>query len=211
MSAAWANAADPNVEALLAKMRAAYGSAKSVTFTTETEIGKQKVESSFSFLSPGKIRLALSSSTSKTAGVLLTRISDGKTVSSKAGKRAGFKDQPYTPDSFVAGVPVNLESICFFDWAKQLSTAPGKNMEHSSFKLLLNQDWRGKKWTVLEETATAQKIVCHYFIDPKTNFIWRTTVKAMPGGNAQNNADFQISQMNLAAKIDPSIFKIVRL
>ncbi len=46
-----------------------------------------------------------------------------------------YKDQTFTITAFEAGLPVNLESLCFFDWAQQLSTAKGKNMEHSTFLL----------------------------------------------------------------------------
>jgi len=210
-SASAAHAADPQVEALLSNMRNAYKQAKSVTFTTETKNGDQDFVSSFSFLSPSKIRVDVTSPGSKPSGALLTKISDGKTVSSKLRNQSEFKEEAYTPTRFASIVPVNLESICFFDWAQQLSTAPGKNMEHSTFKITLGQDWNGKKWTVLHETAAAQKIVCQYYIDPKTFLIWRTIIKPMPGGPKDSESDSKITKLNLSAKIDPSVFGIIRV
>lgn len=209
-ASAWARTGDPQVEALLAKMRNAYKQTREVTFTTRALAGGRDFETSGAYMSPNKMRVTVTMTAFKKIGAVLTRICDGKTVSTKELSNP-FKDQPFTVDNMGADLPVNLESMCFFDWARQLSTAPGKNMEHSTFRILPHQTWNGKDWTVLEETAAKEKVVCNYYIDPKTDIIWRTTVKAMPGGNKASEMDCRITELNLSAKIDPTTFQIVQL
>jgi hypothetical protein len=190
-------------------MRNAYKGLKGVTYRTESKFGTASFVSDFVFGAPSKIRLTVKRVGAK--GVLVTKICDGKTISVRQGTISAPRQIPYTANNIAAGVPANLESICFFDWAQQLSTASGMNMEHSTFRLMRNQDWNGKKWTVLEETAAAQKVVCTYYIDPKTNIMWRTVVKVMPGGDKANECDCKITQLNLAAKVDESTFKMIRV
>lgn len=210
-SSSSAIAADPQVEALLSNMRDGYKRLKGVTYTTESQFGKQVFVNSFTFESPTKARISVTSPSLKSAGVLLTKICDGKTVNSKRMNQPSYQEKPYSPDVLADLVPVNLESICFFDWDRQLSTAPGKNMEHSTFKIARNEEWNGRKWTVLQETASRQKVVCSYYIDPATYIIWRTVVKAMPGGNPASECDCKITKLNLAAKVDESEFRMVRV
>jgi len=208
LGASAANAADPQVEALLAKMRNAYRAAKSATYTTHSQVRGQAIDVAFVFKSPWEIRADVTIKGLTGKPIKAMEITTGKTTHMDLGGKPAGPDKPFKVDDFVNPLGVNLESICFFDWDRQLSTGPGKNMAQSTFKIMPNQDWNGKKWTVLEETAKTQKVVCKYFIDPKTSLIWRTTVKAMPGGPKNAEMDCQISKMSLNPKVDDSTFKI---
>lgn len=203
--AASIHAADPQVEALLAKMRIAYRSTKSITYTTESKMGSNVYVSIFNFQSPTKIRMTIASSTDKNLIPGLVLSTDGINVSVSTATLPTKVVAKYTPDVFGSNIRGNLESICFFDWERQLSTAPGKNMEHSTFKISLNQDWKGKKWTVLEETAAKDKVVCRYFIDPKTSYIWRTVVKSLPGGSTDRDSDSYLTKLGGPASFDDFI------
>jgi len=204
-------AADSKVEELLSNMRNSYRLTKSATYTTESHFGSNTFVSTFSFVGPSKIRVDTISPNSKSMKTALIEITDGKTMNIKPPNTIDFVENPFTVDRFAQSLPVDLESLSFFDWDRQLSTAEGKNMSKSTFKIELNVEWNAKKWTVLEETAAAQKVVCRYFIDPHTFFIWRTLVTAMPGGSANDNNDCRITKLNLSPKIDESIFTIVHV
>ena len=206
-----ANAADPQVEALLAKMRSTYKATKTATFTTESHVNGQVMTISFAFISPTKIRADITVPRKGGKPVKAVEVTDGKTIHLSVPGQTSGGDKAYTPDSFTGPLGVNLESICFFDYERQLSTAPGKNMATSTFKLQTNQDWDGKKWTVLQETAPKEKVVCSYYVDPKTLYIWRTVVKAMPGGPKNAEMDCRIMKMSPNAKVDPGSFGIVKI
>jgi len=196
------HAADAQVEALLGKMRQAYGATKSVTFTVEATTSKNKYTSTITFRSPRTLHVSIVSGTDSRLRKPVSIDSDGATVRVKSPM--GLEEVPFTTDLLNGALRGNLESICFYDWQKQLSTAPGKNMEHSTFRILLNQDWNGKKWTVLEETAAAEKVVCKYYVDPKSYLIWRTVVKVSPGGDKGQEIDAKILKMGPGGAIPDS-------
>jgi len=203
-----AHAADAEVEALLSKMRNVYKQTKTATFTTETKLGDNVIVSNFSFSGPAKIHVEFTIPTPQGAKASVVEITDGKTIYLKLPTQTEFQQKPFTANDLDSDLAVNLESICFYDWEKQLSTEKGKNMEHSTFKILPGQEWDGKKWTVLEETSSTDKVLCSYYIDPKTSLIWRTTVKALAGGDKSAEMDCKITKMNLGVKLDDSIFTI---
>ncbi len=210
LAAAAAQAADPQVEALLAKMRAAYQGTKAISYKTETHIGSKSYLSTFTFQSPSTIKVNLAGVGAKQpAGVTLS--TDGKTITVRAPHSPLPIVTNYTVDKFNSNIAGNLESICFYDWARQLSTAPGKNMEHSDLKIMPNQDWNGKKWTVLQEIAPKDKVACRYYIDPRTNLIWRTTVKNISGVPSEKDVDSFILKMGPPGSIDDSKMKVIHV
>ncbi len=209
-TAAMAKSADPQVEALLAHMRSAYKQTTSVSATTVVTLSGTEFITTLSYLTGNRVRLSVTSPQRAKEGVILTVVSDGKTVSSKVLDR-DYVQKPFTFDTLETDAPVNLETLCFFDWDRQLSTGAGKNMARSTFKISRNERWDNKPWTVLVETAAREKIICRYYIDPHTYLIWRTTVEPMPGGPKSSAADYKVTKMNLTAKIDPSVFEIVKL
>ncbi|MDR3692508.1 MAG: hypothetical protein P4L46_24210 [Fimbriimonas sp.] len=204
-------AADRQVEELLSHMRVAYATNRSVTYTTQSHFGQVDFTSSFTYQNPNKIRVLISSPNSPAMKTSLIQISDGKRMNVKLPNSMDFAEKAFSVQGFEQQLPVNLESLCFFDWEQQLSTAPGKNMEHSTFQLETNQPWNGRSWTVLVETAPRSRVVCRYYVDPKTYFIWRTVVKPMQGGNPLDASDCQITKLTPGAKVDSSDFHIVHV
>ena len=200
-----ASAADPAVEALLSHMRDAYSQIKGARYASTTTLSSnegtsQDVQESFVYKKPNMIRVIIK--LPKTAGAI-TKISDGKTINVST-PQGSAPEQLFSIDTFAQGLPGNLESISFYDYDRQLSTAAGKNMETSTFHLVKDEVWDNKHWIVLEETATKDSVLCRYFIDPKTYFIWRTVVSDLKTKKVQ--IDSKLTSLDANATIDDSIF-----
>ncbi len=171
--------ADKEVEALLANMRNAYQQIKTATYTTEYHFAKQVSLTSFTFESPNLIRAMVQTSRTSDPNAGTMVLSDGDTIYIRQPFSRVYIRDRFSLDGFERAIPVNLESLCFFDWDRQLSTTPGKNMAASTFTIQKNQPWNGKQWTVLtRKRLDAQGVVCNYYIDPKTFLMWRTIRKS---------------------------------
>ena len=199
---------DPAAASLLAKMRTAYSSLKSARGIGQGRFlgnGRQLVvSSSVEFEKPLKLRMETTGvpGTAKPTYVLIT---DGKKIHVD-GLPGGAYTRPYSYPELLRSLPqANLETLCFFDWRIQLSTEPRGNMHESTFRVLSDR-WLGRQWTVLEETARRQRVVCDYYIDPKTNLIWRTAVFDM--GQPKPYNDFWFTKLEVNPKIDPTPLRI---
>ena len=201
--------ADKNVETLLAHMRDAYGTVNAATYTTQSiaygnDGSKDSYITEFAYKKPNMIRGILKGG--QLGDNTLTSISDGNTITVSSSTGGGANGEKFTMDGYEKYVPVtNLESICFFDWDRQLSTAEGKNMASSTFHLVRHEKWNDKDWMVLEETAKKDSLFVRYFIDPKTFFIWRTNVKKLD--DKKDQLDAWITKLDTNATLDDSIFK----
>jgi len=188
--------ADQDVEALLAKMRAAYSGAKSARLhvTAKAQGTAANATTVVEYMAPNKVRAVITS-----GGRSATLYCDGKnvTVLPKGGEPVTMS---YRREIMESALPVNLEVICFYDWQKQLSTAKGNNMEKSKLKIVPGQSWNGKKWTVLEETASAQKVFVRYYIDPSTSLIWRTVVQDLDKKNTLLESTLTSVSLNVSLK-----------
>jgi hypothetical protein len=205
---ALASAAGKDVETLLKHMRDAYSGVKAAAFTTQTTLnsdqGNFEFTNDFLYKNPNMVRVIIKGGPLKDAEI--TKVSDGQKITA-SGSGAGTAPQvDYTPEEFGKGIPANLESVSFFDWDRQLNTAEGKNMAKSTFKIVKSEEWNGRKWTVLEETANEQKVWCRYFIDPSTFLIWRTVVKGLD--DRKDMMDARITKLDTAASVEDSSFKI---
>jgi hypothetical protein len=58
---------------------------------------------------------------------------------------------------------------------------------------------------VLEESAPTVGVYVEYYIDPKTNFIWRTVQMSLD--KEFTRGDFVIKKLTIGAKIDEKRFK----
>jgi len=201
-------AADKNVEALLAKMRDAYKRVKTAKFTATTFVpgpfGEQGVTGNFTYAQPNKIHAIIMGLPTAGGSDVVFR-SDGRQIQAeglegKSGKR------PFDVQGIVDALPFNLETLNFWDWERQLSTGPKGNMHDSTLKIVPKESWNDKEWLVLEETAPKVRVFVRYFIDAKTNLIWRTLVMDLDKKTARS--DVRITKLDLAAKIDESSFKI---
>jgi|GEM_PF-3232597 len=103
-------------------------------------------------------------------------------------------------------MPVNLEVMSFWDWERQLSTASGGNMERSRFKLVKNESWNGKKWTVLEETAYAQDVFVRYFIEPSSSLIYRVLVYDLSKDSLRQETT--VTKLDRNIKLSKRMFEI---
>jgi outer membrane lipoprotein-sorting protein len=201
---AQAQKASKEVEKLLSSMRTAYQAASSATVDvlsiTEFDGKEEKMEVRLDYAKPNLIRLIFSF-----RGSIVTRISDGKKVSTKVeGGKAST--EALTLDALGGGAPINLESLAFFDWKRQLSTEPGGNMRKSEFKLILSESWKGRTWIVLEETAHEQDVFVRYFVDPDTYMIWRCDVKSLD--KKRTIMTTEVRKLLLNPKLDPKLFMI---
>jgi len=205
LAASLSLAADKEVEDLLAKMRAKYSSAKTahiITRATSSSLGKSAVTVDVVFQQKAKIR-------AKVFGLPFMKgktwnfISDGSKIASD-----DFTGHPqyseFDPDHIP--MPVNLEVMSFWDWERQLSTEKGANMEHSKFKLIANEAWDGKKWTVLEETAYGQSVFVRYFIDPKTYLIGRVIVYDIK--RSVQRQEMVVKKIEINQKVNSRIFEV---
>lgn len=209
VSASIAGAADTSVETLLARMRAAYKAASTAQFTSVAELtlrngSKATVTSTVNYAKGNKVHASVKGFPSAAKDQKVVVYTDGKTV-----KTLGFPGGPgeykYSHQAILNSIAANLETICFWDHERQLSTKTGANMNQSKLKVVVNQKWDGKTWTVLEETAGQSFI--RYFIDPKTALIHRTHV--MNSESKRVFADYRLKSLKLNAKVDPKLFMVI--
>jgi len=202
-------AADKDVEALLAKMRGAYKTVKTAHFVTKTKTpapeGDLIVTSDVTYMAPSKIYARLQGFP-VSANKVITITSNGKTLAVE-GVPQGKISHAFTFQAFVdaTGPAMNLESLNFWDWKRQLSTGSGDSMEKSDLKVVPKSQWAGKSWIVLEERAPEQGVFCRYFVDPKTYFIHFVRVTDMSGTQIQ--MDSEIIQLETNGKVDETLFK----
>jgi hypothetical protein len=206
-----ASANDLDTEALLAKMRSAYRSIKSARFTTEVHRGAFVLACTNYFAAPFEVRCEFSNTGSPIKAGQTIAVTDGTWMYAKLPVTP-FEKTAFGLDAFEQKVPGNLESLCFYDWDRQLSTGTGKNMHFSTLRILKNQKWNGRTWTVLEETAKQQNVLCLYYIDPATSLIWRTKVSLLHSQVGAQGApvDAWIKQLELGAPLPGSIFAPVQ-
>lgn len=197
--------ADKEVEALLAKMRQAYSSAKTAKLTVKTtalRFGKETITTELVFMKDRKI-FAKSTGGGPFNGKPRTFVSDGKAVSF-SDLSGNVQRMPFDLDAIP--IPVNLEAMSFWDWKRQLSTTPGSNMEKSLFKLAEGKLWNGKKWILLSETAHGQNVYVDYFIDPKTALIHRVQVYDLQ--KKQLRFETVVVKIERNVKVDANLFKV---
>ena len=203
--APFSNAADPDVEKLLARMRQVYSTtntAKITVRTTGLRFGKSQITSEIIYMKERKIRAKISSSGSAVGRTRLF-ISDGEKYSAD-DLSGNVQHGKFDLDSIP--IPINLEAMSFWDWKRQLSTSPGANMELSKFKLESGVKWYGKEWIVLSETAHGQNVYVDYFVDPKTALIYRVQVYDLQ--KKQLRVETVVMNLDRNISVDPALFKI---
>jgi len=198
-------AADKEVEDLLAKMRKAYKEVKTATFTLESTLlagnGDIVVTLKGGFKAPNKMYADI-----KSAEFKMKFISDGKTIFLIDSANDEVSDIPYSDRNMGRALSVaNLELINFYEWKKQLSTEKDHNMHDSKLSIRQNEEWNGKKWTVLEESAPQAGVYVEYYIDPKTHLIWRTVQMTLDKEFIRG--DYVLKQLKIGVKIDDKRFK----
>lgn len=207
--ASLATAADQKVESLLARMRAAYKAVQSAQLNTVSELTmrngtKATINATVNYSRTNKIHVSVLGYPSVAKGSKVVVYTDGKTIKT-IGFPGGHGEYKYSHQAVVSSLPVNLESLCFWDYERQLSTKPRANMSQSKLKIVENQKWDGRTWTVLEESAGQSFI--RYYIDPKTALIHRSQVTNLEAKRVV--ADYKLTSLKLNAKVDPKLFVVV--
>jgi len=207
--AAQPSGSDAKTEALLASMRKAYSTSKTAELTVKTVLLRQKKEhtviSDVTFSRPRRIYAEMKGWPGAHSGETVIFRSDGDRMSVEGGGDEPVK-LPFAPDEVLGILPSNLETICFWDWERQLSTASTGNMKASKLKILEDQEWNGKKWLLLEETANEQRVFVRYWINPKTKFIWRT--RTMSLDQSITFADCVLLKLKTNGRVNASKFEI---
>jgi len=195
-------AADQEVDNLLAKIRNAYSVVKSAKYSTVVYFRKPPLHCTNYFLAPDKFRVDFPADGS---GGTTSLITDGKTTYYvPAGQET--QQEPYDFENFFKLSPGHIETFSYFEWKKLLVVNRGMGLDGSSLKVLPDQEWNGRKWTVLEETKTSEKQVYHYYVDPKTYLIWRTT--SLPFGATAYRVDTQLTKLELGISVPASMFRV---
>jgi hypothetical protein len=200
---------DPQAEALLIKMRTMYSSIKTARLTTTYEEvrpgARVLLTSKCAFKAPFSIRM-VSEGLPKLAKSGYLLVTNGKRV-----HVAGLPSKAYTRNfdgrELRRNLPhINLEVMCLWDWDRQLSRKRRSgNMFGSTFKVTTEM-WRGRPFTILEETNKGQEVRVRYYLDPKTTMIWRTEVFRLEG--AQPHVIATIDTMELNVALDPNSFVV---
>lgn len=202
--------ADDATSKLLEQLRDTYKSVKTAHFLVQSKVvsdqGSVDLNSEVFFASPNKINAKLTGFPKEAPVQELVFISDGTDMAT-LGAPGGLQKKPFTTDLASQRLGfANLETLSFWDYEKQLSTATGNNMEKSELKIVADGLMDGKWFTILEEYAPDQKVLVHYRIDQKTHFIMRTETK-----NAETKkliGDSKLTKLELDVKIDDSKFHI---
>ena len=198
-------ATNDEVEELLAKMRKTYQTLGTVTFKLESTIltpnGDIVIHMIGGFKSPNKMYVDI-----ELPGARVKVVSDGKKVYSVRGDSERIMEVPYDIDIMGdALMGANLEVINFYDWERQLSTGKDGNMHDSKLSIRKNEKWNGKSWLVLEESAPKVDVYVEYYIDPKTNFVWRTVQMSLD--KEFSRGEFILKSLKQGAKISDKRFQ----
>jgi len=203
-TASFALGADKEVEELLAKMRSVYSGTKSahiVVKTTNTKLGEKPIVVDLYYMRERKIRASVQ-------GISSLR---GKTYRyTSNGSRIAYDDLSgniqYGAFSLDVPIPINLEALSFWDWKRQLSTSRGSNMENSQFKIIRDEQWNKKRWTVLEETAYGQDVFVRYFLDPSTSMIYRVVVYDL--ARKEIRQETTVTKLERNVRVDSKMFEV---
>lgn len=198
--------AELTAEQLLAKMRAAYKAVPSVELKVQTKFIRAKTVialSTIEFLAPNKIRIE-TTGIPGLEGDMFRAVSDGSRVS-MTGLPGGPIEWPYDYNRFIRSVPMlDLETLCYWDWAKQLSTAKGGNMAASRLAVK-REDWQGQSYYVLEEHADRQGVFIRYFVEPHRFLIMKVLqYQSDSTGPSQENL---VLKLHLRKPLVPEDFK----
>jgi len=199
--------ADPEVEKLLSEMRDAYKNVKTASYDVSTNVypgsEKKNFKVTMQYKSPEMFKGVVKDGSPK-GDVTVTR--NDKRIRIVVGSEEPVVAD-YDPEQFPLSPVTNLESMCFWDWKRQLSTDEGANMHDSELSITNDVSWNDKKWTVLEETARAQEVFVKYYIDPKTHLIWQTVVSKLDDKTSILQ-EAEITRLDLDKDIDDSEFKV---
>ena len=170
--------ASPEVEKLLANIRAAYQAIAAADLRFAVTGRRNTISGNLDYEAPGRVEATLS----VVDYGKVTVSSDGTLVRVIDPMLTEPEERSFTLQNLRRAVGANLEVISLWDSQRQLSTGGGGNMRGSDLSIAPNEKWNSRTWIVLEESAGSNGRY-RYYIDPKTSLIWRT-VAVSPDGSS---------------------------
>lgn len=210
-----------DVDALFAKMHAAYQKVHSADITIQVQIGKEAKHVTeichVLFVAPNLLHETLTDK-SRSPGLPssggFTYISDGKrlqTIGRSKVMGGGNGIKPFSAASVQDdGVPVYKEALSFWDWKRQWSGEKGGKSSGHQYNINPNAKWEGKQYIGLAEISPDHREAFHYMIDPKTYLIMASIwfVPNEQGTDWQVIGIYDVKKLSLNPKIDRSVFTI---
>lgn len=195
-----------DVEALLGKLRTAYTTPQTarieVNVRQEMREGFAEFVVKLDFQRTNKVHLEVYQENRFRFGA----VSDGSKIAALGDDRKVIETKDWGVVAMTEVIPANLETICFYDYARQLSTEEGANMHGSKLTITKDEVWNEKTWTILEEVAPDVGVIVKYFIDKQTHLIWRTLVRNMETNKLMQ--DCQVVRLETGITFDPNRFVI---
>ncbi len=199
-------ALNADVEELLARMRTMYSSPTTarleVSVRQAVEGGFGEYILKFDYAKSNKVRAEVV----RNNKVEFSSVSDGSKIAILDANGAAVETKDWDFEAMAQAVPGNLETLSFFDWNRQLSTAEGANMHDNTLTITKDEFWNDKTWMVLEEIAPRSGVIVKYFIEKETSLIWRTLVRSIEGSRLLQ--DCQVLRMERGIEIDPNRFVV---
>lgn len=206
LMAATSFAADKDVEDLLKVLRENYSKVKSVHMEVSSVLQQRGEDIPFTskvWYRVPAFRIDSKAMVGEATPPSFLIVMDGKTSYIK-GFDGKVSKEKFDPDN--VSPSVNLETLCFWDWKRQLSTTKGNNMAESQLRLLKKETWKDKDYMVLEEKAPKSNVFVRYYIDPKIKYIVRTAVYSLEDPS-QMLQDHKVTKFELNAKVDEKLLK----
>lgn len=207
VSAAQAESLTP--DKLLAQMRNAYAKVRSATFATKAKVFDEKtqkmrvVRSETEFLAPGYASIKVPGAKSLNGEPIGILHNSADLI--LLGLPSERRHRAYSVGEVTRTVPMNLESLCFWDYARQLSADKKGLMHGNKLSVQKPEKWKGKQYLVLQEVADTVK--AKYYVDPKTKLIWRTVWIYLPDKSLLQ--DCSLEWLNLNSEVNAKQFQRV--
>ena len=166
--------ATADVEALLARMRAAYRAIESAEMSFVRIGMHSEIKGALRYAKSATVDATLE--VAKVGRVIVT--SDGRSIRTVEPALPEHTTR-FTLDALRRAMAANLEVISLWDSARQLETAHGGNMAGPDLRIAERETWNGREWLILEEKAG--ETLYRYFIDPQSSLIWRTVTTNRDG------------------------------
>jgi sugar lactone lactonase YvrE len=168
-------AATADVEELLSRMRAAYQTIEAAAVRFNVLRAGRRIDGTLRYERPGTVTATLQVEEYGTVRVA----ADGQLIRVIDPQLAAPEELTWSLQNLRTAVAANLEVISLWDSQRQLSTGEGGNMRGETLRLGKAEEWRGKRWIVLEERAGSD--LYRYWVDPKTSLIHRTAASRHSG------------------------------
>ncbi len=111
---------------------------------------------------------------------------------------------PYSLANLEKEIPLNLETLCFVNYGKELSTSAGGGMYRSTLAVI-ESVWKDKVWTVIEERNQSDDSTDRYFVGAKDHLIWR--VVDMSYDRETTYSDLRVEKLSTGEPVPEDLFE----